>query len=234
MTRLRRLTDARKLLLIEDAAQAIGATWMGRPAGSLGDAAAFSFYPTKNLGALGQAGAVTTSDADLARRVRQLRQHGQVVPNQHLFWGFNERMDNLQAAFLRVKLDCLDADQRLRDQAVARYQRNLDGADGVTMMTVDQHARHVHHLFVVKVRDRDAVRMALGDFGIETGVHYPTPIHRQPAAEGLTQSGSLAAAERLAERILSLPLYARIPDAHVNWSARSLRAVLASRQERER
>lgn len=214
MSRLQRIASQNDLFLLEDAAQAIGAAWDGRPAGSLGDAAAFSFYPTKNLGALGQAGAVATSDRELARKVAALRQHGEEPRHHHTQWGHNERLDGLQAAFLRVKLARLDDAQRQRDEAVGTYEKLLAGVDEVERLQVARRARHVHHLFPVRVARRDEVRAALSAQGIETGVHYPTPIHLQPAA-ALAPPGSLPHAEQHADHVVSLPLYPGIPSDHV-------------------
>jgi dTDP-4-amino-4,6-dideoxygalactose transaminase len=216
MTRLQHIAASNDLFLVEDAAQAIGASWKGTPAGALGDAAAFSFYPTKNLGALGQAGAVTTSDGELARRVARLRAHGEDPRHVHGQWGHNERLDGLQAAFLRVKLSDLEAAQGRRDEAASRYEKLLSGADDIELIATDERARHVHHLFAVRVDDRDVVRARLAAHGVDSAVHYPTPVHLQPAAAALALPGSLPHAERHAATVLSLPLYPGIPPTHID------------------
>lgn len=225
--RLRRLASRHGLFLLEDAAQAIGGTWDGRPVGSLGDAAAFSFYATKNLGALGEAGAVTTSDPALDRRVRMLRSHGEAGKHVHELAGVNERLDALQAAFLAVKLADLARAQAWRDAAVARYHQVLAGVEEVARFRTDPRAGHVHHLMVVQVPRRDRVLESLLRAGIGAGVHYPTPIHLQPLFLGRGgRPGQLPVTEALAGRILSLPLYAGITDDQVDRSAHALVTAL--------
>ena len=227
--RLRAAARRHGVLFIEDACQAIGATWAGRPAGSLGDAAAFSFYPSKNLGALGDGGAVTTSDAHLARRIALIRNHGEGERYVHQVPGLNERLDGLQAAFLAVKLARLDEDQAERDRAVARYLRCLAGAEGVRLFACHPLARHVHHLLVVRVAHRDAVLERLRSRGVNAQVHYPVPIHLQPACTGLAEKGDLPRVERLAASILSLPLFPRMSDIQVDrCTAELLSAVEAN------
>lgn len=204
------------LLLLEDAAQAIGAAWHGRPAGGLGHAAAFSFYPGKNVGALGDAGAVTTDDPQLARRVRLLRSHGEAAKHVHEVAGLCERLDALQAAFLAVKLARWDESQRLRDEAASRYGRLLAVVPGVAPLVTRRGARHVHHLFVVRVPDRDRVLGRLRAGGVQAAVHYPTPIHLQPASTALGKRGQFPHAEALASSIVSLPLFPGITDDQVD------------------
>ena len=186
----RELAGRNGLLLLEDACQAIGARWDRLPAGSIGDAAGFSFYPGKNLGALGDAGAVTTDDEVLARRVRLLRSHGEAVKHDHRRYGFCQRMGGLQAAFLGVKLRHLDAHQRQRDVLAARYDTLLAEFPEVKGLDTAPAARHVHHLEVVLVPERDAVLAGLRARGIDAAVHYPTPIHLHPGAPGLGVAGA--------------------------------------------
>lgn len=225
---LRSVTAGRKLLLLEDAAQAMGASRDGRLVGSLGDAAAFSFFPTKILGALGEGGAVTTDDAALAEQVRLLRSHGEAVKNVHQVMGFNERLDEIQAALLRVKLDHLDDDLNLRRQVVAHYQALLSGVAGVEMVTTPPDARSVHHLMVVKVLQRDRVLADLHRMGIGAGVHYPTPVHLQPACSGLGLGpGDLPHAEALAGSVLSLPLWSQMSSAQVERCVTALASSVA-------
>jgi len=227
---LRHLTARRQLLLIEDAAQAFGATWGGRPVGSLGDAAAFSFFPTKILGALGEAGAVTTDDPALARQVRLLRSHGEAAKNVHTAVGFNERLDELQAAFLTVKLAYVDDEIEQRRDLARRYCDLLAPARGVDLLTVPAPACPVHHLFVVRVADRDDVVGELHAAGIGTGVHYPTPIHLQPACRGLgVREGSFPNAEALARSVLSLPIYPGMTADQVECCAATLAEVVEAR-----
>ncbi len=214
------------LFLLEDAAQAIGAAWAGAPVGSLGHAAGFSFYPGKNLGALGDGGAVTTDDAALARRVRLLRSHGEEQRNHHVLAGFCERLDGLQAAFLAAKMAHLDAAQRLRDAAAQQYRRRLADMDGVGLLTTAPKARHVHHLMVVRVPNRDAVLADLRGHGVGASVHYPTPIHLQPAGEPLGKEGDFPVAEALARSIVSLPLYPGITTEQVEHCVAALDAAM--------
>jgi len=215
------------LFLLEDAAQAMTATWDGSPVGSFGHAAAFSFYPAKPLGALGEAGAVTTSDADLAHRVALLRSHGEVTKNVHTRFGFNERLDGLQAAFLLARLPAVAESQRLRHDAAARYQRLLGGIEETRLLDCHPRAGHAHHLLVVRVPRRDQVFGALRASGVGVGIHYPTPVHLQPACHQLGgHPGQFPAAEALAEEVLSLPLFAGISDAQIERVVHSLEQAL--------
>ncbi len=206
------------LRLVEDCSQAHGALYDGRKVGTFGDAAAFSFYPTKNLGALGDGGAATTNDPALAANMRALRQYGwrgrRYVSEEA---GWNGRMDELQAAVLRVKLCRLDADNDRRRALAARYAAGLSGLTGLTLPIALPGRRHVWHQFVVRIADgcRDAVAAELAAAGVHTLVHYPVPIHQQPAyaARGLA-AGSMAATERVAAEVLSLPIFPQLaPEA---------------------
>jgi dTDP-4-amino-4,6-dideoxygalactose transaminase len=217
MDELRSITDAAGLLLLEDSAQAFGALYEGRPAGSLGDGAAFSFYPGKNLGALGEAGAVTTEHVDIADRITVLRAHGEREKHVHEVVGRNERLDELQAAFLRAKLKYFEAGQSHRARAVERYQRGLRALSQVEVLATAPNVVHANHLFPVRVIGRDRVLDGLRARGVAAAVHYPTPIHLQAAflryAEG---AGSFPVTEELAASTLSLPLFAGITDAQVD------------------
>ncbi|HEV2071996.1 MAG TPA: DegT/DnrJ/EryC1/StrS family aminotransferase [Acidimicrobiales bacterium] len=214
------------LFLLEDAAQAIGAAWRNRTAGSLGDAAGFSFYPGKNLGALGDGGAVTTADADLARRVRLLRNHGEEGKGVHVVAGFCERLDELQAAFLVAKLAHLPAGQAARGRAVEHYRRRLAELRPVQVLETAAGARHAHHLLVVKVPRRDAVLASLHAAGVGASVHYRTPIHLQPAGRHLGHQGQFPVAEALADSILSLPLYPGMSEVLVDRCVKALATAL--------
>lgn len=220
--RFQALADRHGLFLLEDSAQALGAAWRGRPAGSLGAAAGFSFYPGKNLGALGDGGAVTTADADLARRVRLLRSHGEHPRGVHVVPGFCERLDALQAAFLSAKLPYFDAAQTARRQAVDRYQQRLAMLEEAELLETAAGARHAHHLLVVRVPNRDAVLAEMHAVGVGAAVHYRTPIHLQPACPQLGDRGTFPHAEALADSILSLPLYPGISDEIVDRCADAL------------
>jgi dTDP-4-amino-4,6-dideoxygalactose transaminase len=225
---LRAVTGSRKLLLVEDAAQAMGASRDGRMVGALGDAAAFSFFPTKILGALGEGGAVTTDDPALAERVRLLRSHGEAVKNVHQMMGFNERLDEIQAALLLVKLTHLEADLAQRREVVDHYQDLLSGVERIEMLTTPPGARSVYHLMVVKVLQRDRVLADLQGMGVGAGVHYPTPVHRQPAWSRLGLGPvDLPHAEALAGSVLSLPLYSQMSSAQVERCVTALAEAVA-------
>lgn len=226
MDALRRVAARAGLALVEDAAQAHGATWRGRSAGSLGRAGCFSFYPGKNLGALGDAGAVTTDDAALAARVRSLGNHGRAAASKHLHEhvGTNSRLDGLQAAVLSAKLPRLRAWTAARRRVVARYRQELAGSP-VRLVAEAADAVSAWHLAVVRVADRDAVRDALDEAGIGTGVHYPVPCHRQEAFAALAGGLRLPVAERAAGEILSLPLSPHTTDAQVDRVCAALRAA---------
>ena len=210
--------------LIEDCAQAHGAKRNGRMAGTFGDAATFSFYPTKNLGALGDGGAVVTRDPELAARVAALRQYGW---RQHYisdFVGVNSRLDELQAAILRVKLAHLDAANARRRTIAAAY----DAVLGERRPLRRRGSEHVYHLYVIRVDDRDAVQARLRARGIGTGVHYPAPVHRQPAYEGRVGLGPAACAEteRAAAQVLSLPIWPELTGEQVAAVCEALKVSL--------
>ncbi len=192
------------LKVIEDAAQAHGARWRGRRAGSLGDAAGFSFYPGKNLGALGDGGAITTSDDALAERLRLLRNYGSTVKYRHEVQGVNSRLDEIQAAVLRAKLPALDADNAARARVAAAYQEALAGAD-LVLPEVVAGTEPVWHLFVIRTPRRAAVQEALAAEGIGHLVHYPLACHRQPAYAGMPWP-ALPIADALQDEVLSLPM----------------------------
>jgi dTDP-4-amino-4,6-dideoxygalactose transaminase len=221
-----RLATSASVFYLEDAAQAVGARWRGRSAGGLGDAAGFSFYPTKNLGALGDGGAVTTDDPELARRVRLLRSHGESPQYHHQLPGLTDRLDTLQAAFLSVKLAHVEEDQRLRDEAASYYRALLADVPEAKLLRTATDARHAHHLFVIRVNQRDGVLAALRARGVHAQVHYPTPLHQQPALERARRRARCPVAERLAASVLSLPLYARITKKQIEYAVEALRAAI--------
>ena len=197
--------------LIEDAAQSHGARLAGRPAGAFGALACFSFYPGKNLGAMGEGGAVVTDDPKMAERIRQLRDHAQAGRHNHVEIGFNYRMEGVQGAVLAVKLRHLDAWNRGRREAAARYREILAGIDGVVLPEPTRGADPVWHLYVVRVRNRDRVLARMTEAGIGVGVHYPTPVHLQPVYAPLGwRKGSFPQAEAFAAECLSLPMFAEI------------------------
>ena len=211
-----RVADLAGIAVVEDAAQAHGAECTGRRAGSFGRAAAFSFYPGKNLGAFGDGGAVVTDDASLADRVRSLANHGRSQSSRHLHEvsGCNSRLDGLQATVLSVKLRRLDGWNDRRREAAARYGKQLDGGP-CRVLEVAAGATHVHHLQVVQVLDRERVVARLDGLGIGWGIHYPIAAHRQPAFAHLC-AHPLPVAERAAEEIVSLPMYPTISNDAVD------------------
>ncbi len=210
------LCRARGIAVVEDACQAHGARYRGRPAGSIGDAGCFSFYPTKNLGAWGDGGAVVTGDQDLAERVRLLRSHGEGARHHHEMPARTDRLDALQAAILRVKLQRLDRANDARRKAGAGLREALAGADVLAPPPPTADGDHVFHLFVVRSEVRDALREHLDGEGISSAIHYPTPIHLQPAyASAGLAPGSLPVAERLAGEICSLPVFPTLTDEQI-------------------
>ncbi|AZU18254.1 aminotransferase [Xanthomonas citri pv. fuscans] len=213
MQALQTLAHRYGLLLIEDAAQAHGASAQGQRAGAFGDAAAFSFFPTKNLGALGDGGAVTTSDACLAERIRALRNYGSEVKYHHLCQGVNSRLDEMQAAFLRVKLGYLEDEIALRRAVARRYLHGICNPLIVLPAPVAEQ-QHVWHLFVVRSLQRDALQAHLLRQGIHTQIHYPVPPHRQPAYATLGEA-CLPLSEQLHREVLSLPMGPALDDAAV-------------------
>jgi dTDP-4-amino-4,6-dideoxygalactose transaminase len=215
------------LVVVEDACQAHGAWDRGQRAGSVGDAAAFSFYMSKNLGAYGEAGAVTTNSRAIAEAVRILRDHGSGRKYEHQELGVNSRLDELQAAILRVKLRQLDEWNAKRRAHAATYGQLLAGLP-IGLPVTRPGATHVYHLYVIRLRDRDRVRHALADRGVSTGVHYPIPIHRQAAFEGGTGfiAGDLSVAEGLCEGVLSLPMYPELEPEQITSVATCLRESL--------
>lgn len=212
MRALKAIADSHGLPLIEDAAQAHGAEQNGLRAGAMATAAAFSFYPGKNLGALGDAGAVTTSDDALARKVRMLRNYGSEVKYQHELPGFNARLDEIQAALLRVRLAHYEADQTKRRAIVARYQLELQGT-ALTLPTVPQGMKPAWHLYVVRTPARAQWVEHLAAKGVQTVVHYPVPPHLQPAYVDLKlPKGSLPLTEAIHNEVFSLPLWPGMTD----------------------
>jgi dTDP-4-amino-4,6-dideoxygalactose transaminase len=208
----------RGVALLEDAAQAHGAIRDGRRAGAFGDAAGFSFYPAKNLGAAGDAGAVVTPRAEVAERLRRLRDHGQTERYHHAIVGVNSRLDALQAAVLAVKLERLDAWNARRQALAALYHERLAKVAGVEPIAAPPDAAsHVYHLFVVRSPERDRLRAALEARGIDTGLHYPIPVHLQPGWRHLGyREGDFPVAEVAARTVLSLPIYPHMADDAVH------------------
>jgi dTDP-4-amino-4,6-dideoxygalactose transaminase len=203
--------------VIEDCAQAHGSRYRGKRTGWFGDIAAFSFYPTKNLGALGDGGLVATNDPELAEKVKLVREYGWKDRYVSAIAGFNTRLDELQAALLRVKLRSLDEENERRRAIAGHYAALLEGTGIFLPESPAEHPGHVYHQYVIQLDNRDAVREALNRRGIHTLIHYPVPVHLQPAYSGRVRCAeSMVRTERLAGRILSLPMYAELTDEQVN------------------
>lgn len=215
------------LVLVEDMAQAQGARRFGARAGTLGDVAATSFYPGKNLGAYGDAGAVMTNSASIADQVRKLRNHGGISRYEHGDIGFNSRLDSLQAVVLSVKLALLDEWNQQRVEAAHLYATLLEDLDDVILPNTAPGNEHVFHLYVIRVPDRDRILTELNANGIGAGIHYPAPIHMLPAYAYLGHPrGSFPMAEKHSQQILSLPLYPGITAAQQEFVAQQLRSSL--------
>jgi dTDP-4-amino-4,6-dideoxygalactose transaminase len=229
MAPINAIAAKRSIKVLEDAAQAHGATYKGRKAGALADAAAWSFYPSKNLGAIGDAGAVTTDDATLADKIRVLRNYGSRVRYHNEVAGVNSRLDELQAAILRVKLRKLDEWNERRRRLAAVYQDGLHARD-LVLPVEPPGTRSCWHLYVVRGRRRERVVKALADAGIGTLIHYPTPPYRSPAYASLRiPAGTFPIADRLADEVLSLPMGPHLAEEDALRVTSELRSVSSSR-----
>lgn len=216
------------LVVIEDAAQAHGALYRGRRVGTFGTASCFSFYPGKNLGAYGEGGAVLTDEAEIARRVAMLRDHGSARKYHHELIGYNFRMEGMQGAVLGVKLRYLDRWNELRRAHAARYNELLSGTP-FSLPVEMPYAYHVYHLYVVETPERDRLQQALHEAGIQTGIHYPVPIHLQPAYRASGRK-RLPVAEEQATRVLSLPMFPELTEEQVAAVAQACRQFFAERK----
>lgn len=210
------------LKVVEDACQAHGALYKGQKVGSMGNVGCFSFYPTKNLGAYGDAGMIVTKDIAVAQKLLQLRNYGEKKKYYNISEGFNSRLDELQAAVLRIKLSYLTQWNNIRRDIAATYGKLLEGASVVCPVEKD-YDRHVYHLYVIKTPNRDKLREGLDRKGIGTSIHYPLPIHLQPAYRHLGYAiGSLPIAERLSGEILSLPIYPELCEDEIQYVCNSI------------
>ena len=217
------------LFVIEDAAQAHGAEYKGRKAGSLGDAGCFSFYPGKNLGAFGEAGAVVTNDDKLQEKIRILRDHGQVRKYYHSMVGWNCRMDAIQAAVLRIKLRHLEQANHRRRVHASQYDRLFQGLEEVKSPFEAAYGRHVYHIYSIRVRERNEIMRLLQEKGIGCGIHYPVPIHLQEAYRGLGHGkGAFPVAEQTCAEFISLPMFPELTEAQVNLVVDSVRESLTA------
>ena len=229
------LAERYGLLVVEDACQAHGAEYFSkkdnrwRKAGSIGTAAAFSFYPGKNLGACGEAGAVTTNDEDIARKVRTIRDHGQATKYYHDMEGYNGRLDAIQAGLLTVKLRHLDNWTAGRQAAAKRYDEHLAGVDRIVAPFQPESSRAVYHLYVIRVKDRAGLQKHLANRKIDTGIHYPVPLHQQKAYVNLGyKSGDFPVTEKIAAEIVSLPMF---PQLRAEQQARVIREITSFLRE---
>ena len=206
MDRILRIAARYGVQVVEDACQAHGATYRGKKVGSLGTLGCFSFYPTKNLGAYGDAGMVVTNDYDLAEKIRALRNYGQSSKYHNDVIGINSRLDELQAAILRVKLPYLDIYNQRRRELAEIYLKLLKQTN-LVLPAEKEYAKHVYHLFVIRSDQRDRCRAQLEEAGIQTLIHYPIPVHQQTAYAGLTKAVDLPITQTMCKEVLSLPLY---------------------------
>lgn len=224
MDTLQEVAATSNIAIVEDSAQAHGARFKGRRAGSFGTTAAFSFYPTKNLGAFGDGGAITTNDHDLAQKLRSLRNYGESRKYHNVYRGVNSRLDELQAAFLRMNLKHLDAWNERRSKVAALYQQGLTGVPQITLPGIGDHRTHVWHLYVIQSKRRDALKDYLHAQGIGTAIHYPVPVHAQPCYEGLISTDPcLHQAEDLSSKVLSLPLSPFTTSDQVEYICKQIR-----------
>jgi dTDP-4-amino-4,6-dideoxygalactose transaminase len=216
------------LRVIEDACQAHGAQYKGRRAGSIGDAGCFSFYPGKNLGAYGEAGAVVTNDDGIAERIRMFRDHGQQKKYHHAMVGWNARMDGFQGAVLSVKLKYVDSWNESRRENAAAYGKFLaSGANGMILPVEADYAKHIYHIYAVRVKDRDTLMDALGKKDISTGIHYPIPLHLTGAYCSLGyKEGDFPVAEKCAAEFVSLPMYPELREEQIRYVAETIKQIL--------
>jgi len=216
------------LKVIEDCAQSAGASYKGKKTGTIGDAGCFSFYPTKNLGAYGDAGAVLTNNKDIAEKAFMIRTYGESKKYFNDIKGINSRLDEIQAAVLSVKLKYLDKWNELRKQKANLYIKLLDGTKGIILPREAKDNEHVFHLFVVRVKDREVLAARLKEGEVLTAVHYPIPIHFQKAYKDLGyDKGDFPAAEKACSEILSLPMYPEIPEKDVETVAKEIKKILS-------
>jgi len=224
MDRIMNIAKSHGLFIIEDAAQAHGAEYKGKKCGSIGHIGCFSFYPSKNLGAFGDGGMVTTNDPEVAEKIRCLRNYGQKEKNQHIYIGFNNRLDTIQSAILSIKLRYLDKWNNLRIKNANLYNKLLKNIEGIKTPITPKNCKHVYHLYVIFSERRDELRRFLTEKGIETGIHYPKPIHLQQCYANLGyKRGDFPVAEDLATKILSLPMYPELKERQIKYIVKSIK-----------
>lgn len=217
MDQINQICKKYDLIVIEDAAQAHGATYKGKKAGNLGDAAGFSFYPGKNLGAMGDAGAVTTNNKEIAEKVRALANYGSDYKYHHIYTGTNSRLDEMQAAVLLVKLQNLDKWNKFRQKVAERYIKGITNKK-ITLPSVQKYGNHVWHIFALRLSERDDFEKYMKNHGIGTAIHYPIPIHLQKAYQDLKMKrGMLPIAEEISETEISIPMYYGITEDQIGY-----------------
>jgi dTDP-4-amino-4,6-dideoxygalactose transaminase len=225
------VANRHSLYIVEDAAQAHGTLYKGRPCGSIGIAGCFSFYPGKNLGACGDGGMITTNDAELAERLRRLRNYGQQAKYQHVEKGLNARLDTLQAAVLMVKLRYLPQWNEARATHAEKYKEMLAGVGDLVFQRRVSYSTHIYHLFIVETEQRTALQKHLNEAGVGTGIHYPVPIHLQQAYTDLGYNkGDFPEAEQLAKRMLSLPMFPELHSDQIWRVAEETKNFFATKQ----
>lgn len=221
------IAERHGLFVMEDSAQAISAEYKGRRAGSIGHCASFSFYPGKNLGAFGEAGAITTNDADLADKIRVLRDHGQSKKYYHSNIGWNGRMDGIQGAVLEIKLRRIEKATEGRRKNAARYRDLLNALENIVLPVEGDNFKHVYHIFPIRVENRDALMQRMCEAGVGCAIHYPVPLHLQEAYAHLgKKEGSFPIAERCSSEFLSLPMYPELTEEQVEFVADTLGSML--------
>lgn len=218
MDALMDFAESHNLKIIEDSAQAHGAEHKGKRSGSMGDVGCFSFYPGKNLGAYGDAGMVTTNDDEIAEKIRALRDHGRSEKYVHKVVGFNHRIDALQCAILNVKLKHLNAWTDARRKNAELYNKLLSGVEGIITPVEKEYNKHVYHLYVIRTKNRDELQKHLKSHGISTGIHYPIPLHLQPAYSFLNyKKGDFPITEKHSKEVLSLPMFAELTKEEIEY-----------------
>ncbi len=227
METIRKVADKHHLKVIYDAAQAHGALYNGKSIAQYGDATTYSFYPGKNLGAYGDGGAIVTNDAELADRIRMLADHGRKEKYLHEMFGYNSRLDTLQAAVLKIKLQHLDKWNARRKEIAALYKKELDGVLQVTIPEAPAYADPVWHLFVIRTPDRDNLQVYLKGNGIQTGIHYPVPIPLQPVGQGLKHNCDINTLTEIGNSILSIPMCPEMTDEMVCYVAENIKDYFA-------
>jgi len=222
MDRIAEIAESKMLAILEDAAQAQGARWKNQPVGYWGDVATYSFFPGKNLGAMGDAGGILSQDPRLLEKLRRLVNHGVLKKFDHEVVGYNSRLDNLQAGFLNIKLKSLDTWNARRRQIANIYLADLKDVSECQLPLIKKDSLAVFHQFVISVPDREDLRQFLADRNIQTGIHYPKAIHQQVAFKDLVNKGSFPVAEKLAAHTLSLPICPTLSDRQVEYVVESI------------